>query len=39
MFVDGNQAGTRSKNINLITETLNNDLANVSELMAANNYV
>ena len=37
MFADGNQIETRTKNINLITETLiKYDLANVSELMAAN---
>ena len=39
MFADGNQTGTRSKDINLRTETLNNDLANVSELITVNNYV
>ena len=36
MFADDTQIGTASKDFNSITETLNNDLANVSEWMAAN---
>ena len=36
MCADDTQIGTASKDINLTTETLNNDLANVSEWMAAN---
>ena len=36
MCADDTQIETASKDINLTTETLNNDLANVSEWMAAN---
>ena len=36
MFADDTQIGTASKDFNSITETLNNDLANVSEWMDAN---
>ena len=36
MFADDTQIDTASKDFNSITETLNNDLANVSEWIAAN---
>ena len=36
MLADDTQIGTASKDLNSITETLTNDLANVSEWMAAN---
>ena len=36
MFADDTQIGTASKDFNSITETLNNDLVNVSEWKAAN---
>ena len=36
MFADDTQIGTASKDINSITETLNSELENISDWMAAN---